>query len=70
MYFMGRKKTLYIEVNMTDKNFKMSKTAKRLLMTTDDKQKKADLKNLFKQSESEYEVNKKRTAKSREKVED
>lgn len=67
---MGRKKTLYIEVNMTDKNFKMSKTAKRLLMTTDDKQKKADLKNLFKQSESEYEVNKKRTAKSREKVED
>ena len=67
---MGRKKTLYIEVNMTDKNFKMSKTAKRLLMVTDNKQKKADLKNLFKQSESEYEINKKRSAKSREKVED
>lgn len=67
---MGRKKTLYIEVNMTDKNFRMSKTAKRLLMVTDNKQKKADLKNLFKQSESEYEINKKRSAKSREKVED
>ena len=67
---MGRKKTLYIEVNMTDKNFRMSKTAKRLLMVTDNNQKKADLKNLFKQSESEYEINKKRSAKSREKVED
>lgn len=55
---------------MTDKNFRMSKTAKRLLMVTDNKQKKADLKNLFKQSESEYEINKKRSAKSREKVED
>lgn len=55
---------------MTDKNFRMTKSAKRMLMATDNKQKKADLKNLFKQSESEYEINKRKSAKTREKTED
>ena len=50
--------------------FKLSKEAKRLLLVTDNKQRKADLKKLLIQSEIEYEYNQRHSRKSREKVED
>lgn len=51
-------------------SFKLSRTAKCVLATIPDKAKRAEVRKLFIESEVEYEANKRRSAKSREKTED
>lgn len=53
-----------------NENFKLSRTAKCVLATIGDKAQRAAVRKLFIQSEMEYEANKRRSAKSREKSDD
>lgn len=54
----------------TNENFKLSKEAKRMLSTIDDKARRADVRKLFIESEYLYEAHKRKSSKSREKSED
>lgn len=51
-------------------SFKLSRTAKCILATIPDKVRRAAVRKLFIESEVEYEANKRKSAKSREKTED
>lgn len=51
-------------------SFKLSRTAKCVLATISDKARRAAVRKLFIESEVEYEANKRRSAKSREKTDD
>lgn len=53
-----------------NENFKLSRSAKNVLATIDNKAKRAEVRKLFIQSEMEYEANKRKSAKSREKSDD
>lgn len=50
--------------------FKLSRTAKCILATMPDKARRAEVRKLFIESEVEYEANKRKSAKSREKNDD
>lgn len=51
-------------------NFKLSREAKSVLATIDNKERRAAVRKLFIESELEYEANKRKSAKSREKSDD